>query len=47
MPNLMKTLWQGLLGFVYYYPLFMSYLWMVGAALFYWRHERRDGSHRR
>ncbi|WP_235445594.1 MULTISPECIES: poly-beta-1,6-N-acetyl-D-glucosamine synthase [Gulbenkiania] len=43
----MKTLWQGLLGFVYYYPLFMSYLWMVGAALFYWRHERRDGPYNR
>ncbi|WP_029770582.1 poly-beta-1,6-N-acetyl-D-glucosamine synthase [Pseudogulbenkiania sp. MAI-1] len=40
---LLKTLWQGLLGFVFYYPLFMSYLWMIGAALFYWRHERKDG----
>ncbi|MDI1302661.1 MAG: poly-beta-1,6-N-acetyl-D-glucosamine synthase [bacterium] len=37
------TLWQGLLGFVFYYPLFMSYLWMMGAALFYWRIERHDG----
>ncbi|MBI3143877.1 MAG: poly-beta-1,6 N-acetyl-D-glucosamine synthase, partial [Pseudogulbenkiania sp.] len=42
---LLKTLWQGLLGFVFYYPLFMSYLWMIGAALFYWRHERKDGAH--
>lgn len=43
--TLLKTLWQGLLGFVFYYPLFMSYLWMIGAALFYWRHERKDGAH--
>ncbi len=35
-----ETLWQGLLGFVFYYPLFMSYLWMIGAAIFYWRFER-------
>lgn len=35
-----ETLWQGLLGFVYYYPLFMSWLWMTGAVIFYWRFER-------
>ena len=34
-------LWQGLVGFVFYYPLFMSYLWMIGALLFY-RHERKE-----
>jgi biofilm PGA synthesis N-glycosyltransferase PgaC len=38
----LHALWQGLLGFVFYYPLFMSYLWMLGAALFYWRIERHD-----
>lgn len=38
---LMHSLWHGLLGFVFYYPLFMSYLWMMGAALFYWRSERQ------
>jgi len=32
--------WYGLLGFVFYYPLFMSFLWMIGAAIFYWRFER-------
>jgi len=37
---LVHTLWLGLQGFVYFYPLFMSYLWMMGAALFYWRFER-------
>ena len=39
---LLKTAWLGLQGFVYFYPLFMSYLWMMGAALFYWRYERHD-----
>lgn len=39
---LFHALWLALQGFVYHYPLFMSYLWMLGAALFYWRHERRD-----
>lgn len=36
----LQSLWQGLLGFVFYYPLFMSFLWMLGALLFYWRYER-------
>ncbi len=36
----LQTIWQGLLGFVFYYPLFMSYLWMLGAAIFFWRYER-------
>lgn len=40
------SLWEGLLGFVFYYPLFMSYLWMLGAVLFYWRWERRDPPYR-
>ncbi len=34
--------WHTLLGFVFYYPLLMSYLWMIGAILFYWRNERRE-----
>ncbi len=34
--------WHGLLAYVFYYPLFMSFLWMTGAALFYWRRERLD-----
>jgi biofilm PGA synthesis N-glycosyltransferase PgaC len=32
-------LWHALLGFVYFYPLFMSWLWMLGALLFRLRHE--------
>jgi biofilm PGA synthesis N-glycosyltransferase PgaC len=39
---LAQSTWQGLLGFVFYYPLFMSWLWMVGALIFYWRHERNS-----
>ncbi|HNC86919.1 MAG TPA: glycosyltransferase family 2 protein, partial [Agitococcus sp.] len=40
-----KTLWHSLLSFAFYYPLFMSYLWMIGAILFYWRNERKQGSY--
>ncbi len=29
-----------MLGYSYYYPLFMSYLWMTGAIFFYLRFER-------
>ena len=36
---------HSLLSFVFYYPLFMSYLWMIGAILFYWRNERKQGSY--
>jgi biofilm PGA synthesis N-glycosyltransferase PgaC len=36
----LDVLWAALLGFVFYYPLIMSFLWMIGAALFYWRFER-------
>jgi biofilm PGA synthesis N-glycosyltransferase PgaC len=35
-------LWHRILSFVFFYPLFMSFLWMIGAVLFYWRHERRE-----
>ncbi len=28
-------------GFIYYYPLFMAYIWMFGAIIFYLRHEWR------
>lgn len=30
-----------LIDFTFYYPLFMSYLWMIGAVHFYLRFERR------
>ena len=28
------------LGFTFYYPLFMAYLWMIGAGFYYYRFER-------
>lgn len=37
-----QGLWGGLLAFVFYYPLFMSFLWMLGALLFHWRFERAE-----
>ncbi len=33
---------QLLLGFTYYYPLFMAYLWTIGALWFYFRYEYRN-----
>lgn len=36
-----QHLWQSILNFIFYYPLFMSYLWMIGALFFYWK-ERKD-----
>ena len=32
---------DGLARFMFYYPLFMAYVWMIGAAVYFWRHERR------
>ncbi|TAK63809.1 MAG: poly-beta-1,6 N-acetyl-D-glucosamine synthase [Methylobacter sp.] len=29
-------------GFIYYYPLFMAYIWMFGAIIFYFRYEWRQ-----
>ncbi|BBL76158.1 poly-beta-1,6-N-acetyl-D-glucosamine synthase [Methylomagnum ishizawai] len=31
---------QGISAFVFYYPLFMAYAWMIGAGIFYLRWER-------
>lgn len=31
-----------LFGFTFYYPLFMSYLWMCGGLFYYFHYERRD-----
>lgn len=39
--NLLHTL-QLLLGFTYYYPLFMAYLWSIGALWFFLRYEFRQ-----
>ncbi len=34
---------EPLLAFLFYYPLFMAYLWMVGAMYYYYRFEWRQG----
>lgn len=33
-------------AYSYYYPLFMSYLWMIGAVFYYFRRERPPKSYR-
>lgn len=45
----MDTLLTGhgaslLFGFTFYYPLFMSYLWMCGGLFYYFHYERKDPS---
>lgn len=42
MPEFAKDAVTFLLAYSFYYPLFMAYLWMVGALYYYWRHERRS-----
>ncbi|RZG80674.1 poly-beta-1,6 N-acetyl-D-glucosamine synthase [Acinetobacter sp. WCHAc060033] len=39
--NAIQHLWQSILNFIFYYPLFMSFLWMIGAVIFHWK-ERKD-----
>lgn len=39
--SVLQHFWHSALHFVFYYPLFMSYLWMIGALIFYWK-ERKD-----
>lgn len=36
-----QNIWQPMLNFIFYYPLFMSFLWMIGALIFYWS-ERKE-----
>jgi biofilm PGA synthesis N-glycosyltransferase PgaC len=38
----MENLAQLLLDFVFYYPLFMAYLWMMGAIYYYFHWETRE-----
>ncbi len=40
MPGDVFSLMDFMLGYSYYYPLFMSYLWMTGAVFYYYRFER-------
>lgn len=41
MSTTLQHLWHSALNFVFFYPLFMSYLWMMGALIFYWK-ERKE-----
>jgi len=41
MMELSSKIGNALLSFAYYYPLFMAYLWMIGAIYYYFRWERR------
>ena len=34
---------HGISSFIFYYPLVMSYVWIIGAILYYFLWERRDG----
>ncbi len=36
----LHSLWHFFIGYIFYYPLFMSTLWMVGAIYFYFKNER-------
>lgn len=38
---LLEFIGPALLDFAFYYPLFMSYLWMIGALFYYYRFERK------
>ena len=38
----MATASALLLGYAFFYPLFMAYLWMVGAIHYYFHYERKD-----
>ncbi len=41
MKTIILTILQFMSDFVYLYPLLMSFVWMVGGLIFYWRIERR------
>ncbi len=36
----LHLIWHVLLGFIFYYPLFMSSLWIIGAIFFYYKNEK-------
>lgn len=36
---------HGLSAFIFYYPLMMAYIWMIGAIIYYFKWERFDGAH--
>jgi len=36
----LHLVWHTMLGYVFYYPLFMSSLWIIGAIFFYFKNEK-------
>jgi poly-beta-1,6-N-acetyl-D-glucosamine synthase len=38
------TLLAPLFDFVYYYPLFMAWMWVIGGAWYYFHYERKDSA---
>ncbi len=44
MRELSTIIGNALLNFAYYYPLFMAFLWMIGAIYYYFRWERRQNN---
>jgi len=40
-PQFIRSCCDLLLDFTFYYPLFMAYLWMIGATNYYFRFERK------
>lgn len=38
--GILDQVWAAGLGYAFYYPLLMSWVWMAGAFVFWWRRER-------
>lgn len=38
----MREVFRYISDFIYLYPLLMSFVWMTGGLLFFWRHERKQ-----
>ena len=44
--QLIRGVGDLLMSFTFYYPLFMAYVWMIGAVNYYFRFERRNAADR-
>ena len=41
LPSLLGDFWGAILAYVFFYPVLMSMIWMVGGIVFYFRYERK------
>ena len=41
LPALLGDFWGAILAYVFFYPVLMSVIWMIGGIVFYLRFERR------